>query len=459
MTARRGRAAFTGTARMGGVQHSLSGKKRADRRNGPSASGNWKRYARRAERRSFSAAFAAAAVLLAVMCSALCFAPLTVQASESVKNGTRTFFWPAGTGRPAAQAADGAAGLYFSELSQSGEYEDLDRFVDELLPEGSFGFSDYIFRVLSGEESLSFDGLRKQLSSGLSGQLAGKKAEFVRLLGIVLLTAVFTGFSRAFRNGQVAESGYYVSYLMLFSMLAAGYLSASGIVSGTLDRLLGFMKLLVPVFCATLAFSTGVFTSQAASATLLMILALADYFIIAVLLPGIHLYMMSVLANHLTEEEPLGRLSDLLARGIRFAIKAVLGFVAGISVLQSMITPVIDQAKRKSAIKISEMIPGLGNLFSGVTETVLGAGNVIKNAVGTGGMIVILLLCAAPLIRVLLSALCYRAGAAIVEPAADKRIVRCLSDTAEGITMLFQALAAGAVLFLLALAILVRATS
>ncbi len=192
------------------------------------------------------------------------------------------------------------------------------------------------------------------------------------------------------------------------------------------------MKLLVPVFCATLAFSTGVFTSQAASATLLMILALADYFIIAVLLPGIHLYMMSVLANHLTEEEPLGRLSDLLARGIRFAIKAVLGFVAGISVLQSMI---------------------------GVTETVLGAGNVIKNAVGTGGMIVILLLCAAPLIRVLLSALCYRAGAAIVEPAADKRIVRCLSDTAEGITMLFQALAAGAVLFLLALAILVRATS
>ncbi len=458
MTARRGRAAFNGTARMGGVQHSLSGKKQADRRNEPSASGNWKRYARRAERRSFSAAFAAA-VLLAVMCSALCFAPLTVQASESVKNGTRTFFWPAATGRPAAQAADGAAGLYFSELSQSGEYEDLDRFVDELLPEGSFGFSDYIFRVLSGEESLSFDGLRKQLSSGLSGQLAGKKAEFVRLLGIVLLTAVFTGFSRAFRNGQVAESGYYVSYLMLFSMLAAGYLSASGIVSGTLDRLLGFMKLLVPVFCATLAFSTGVFTSQAASATLLMILALADYFIIAVLLPGIHLYMMSVLANHLTEEEPLGRLSDLLARGIRFAIKAVLGFVAGISVLQSMITPVIDQAKRKSAIKISEMIPGLGNLFSGVTETVLGAGNVIKNAVGTGGMIVILLLCAAPLIRVLLSALCYRAGAAIVEPAADKRIVRCLSDTAEGITMLFQALAAGAVLFLLALAILVRATS
>ena len=67
--------------------------------------------------------------------------------------------------------------------------------------------------------------------------------------------------------------------------------------------------------------------------------------------------------------------------------------------------------------------------------------------------------CLSPLIKVLLSSLCYRVGAALVEPVADKRIVRCLSDTAEGITMLFQALATGAVLFLLTLAILVRTTS
>ncbi len=356
-------------------------------------------------------------------------------------------------------AQDKTTEKYFSEFLESSEYEELDRAVKELLPEEKFSFTDYVLRVLSGEEELSFSGLLQQLFFGLPGQLSGKKEELVKLLGIVLLTAVFTSFSRAFGNGQVAEGGYYVTYLLLFSMLAAGYLSASSIVSATLERLMTFMKLLVPVFCATLAFSTGALTSQAASATLLMGLALADYFVVSVLIPAIHLYMMAVLANHLTQEEPLGKLIELLSRGVRFGIKTILGLVAGTSILQGMITPVLDQARRKSAIKISQMIPGLGNLFSGVAETVLNAGNVIKNAVGTGGIIVIVFVCLSPLIKVLLSSLCYRVGAALVEPVADKRIVRCLSDTAEGITMLFQALATGAVLFLLTLAILVRTTS
>ena len=51
------------------------------------------------------------------------------------------------------------------------------------------------------------------------------------------------------------------------------------------------------------------------------------------------------------------------------------------------------------------------------------------------------------------------AGAAAVEPVADRRIVNCLTDAAEGITMLFQTLFAGAVLFLLIFAVLLRATS
>ena len=48
---------------------------------------------------------------------------------------------------------------------------------------------------------------------------------------------------------------------------------------------------------------------------------------------------------------------------------------------------------------------------------------------------------------------------ATVEPVADRRIVNCLTDAAEGITMLFQTLFAGAVLFLLMFAVLIRATS
>ncbi len=68
-------------------------------------------------------------------------------------------------------------------------------------------------------------------------------------------------------------------------------------------------------------------------------------------------------------------------------------------------------------------------------------------------------ICIVPLLRVLAVSICYRAEAAAVEPVADRRIVNCLSEAAEGVTMLFQTLFAGAVLFLLMFAVLLRATS
>lgn len=357
-----------------------------------------------------------------------------------------------------AQASE-AGQEYVQELMEGEEYEALERTVQDILRAEKFSLTDYIHTVLSGEAPLSFSGFFQMVRQGLTGQVDRLRGDFVQIFALVLLTSIFNGFAKAFREGQVAESGYYVSYLLLFSLLASGYLSMSGLVEETLGTLLRFMKLLIPVFCGTIAFSTGGITSQSAAAVLFMLLAAVDYFLVSILLPVIHIYMMTILANHLTKEEPLGKMAELLARGVRFFLKLALSAVAAASTLLGFITPAIDALKRGSVIKISQMIPGLGNLFRGVAETVCGAGNVIKNAVGTGGMIVVGLICILPLVRVLAASLCYRAAAAAVEPVADRRMVNCLTETAEGITMLFQTLFAGAVLFLLMFAILLRATS
>lgn len=348
---------------------------------------------------------------------------------------------------------------YAQELMGGEEYEALEQTVQDILRTENFSLTDYIWSVLSGETAFSLSDFIKTIAQGFFGQADKLRGDFVQIFALVLLMSIFNGFAKAFREGQVSESGYYVSYLLLFSMLASGYLSMSGLVEDTLGTLLRFMKVLIPVFCGTIAFSTGSITSQSAAAALFMLLAAVDYFLVSILLPVIHIYMMTVLANHLTKEEPLGKMTELLAKGVRFFLKLSLSAVAAASTLLGFITPALDALKRGSVIRVSEMIPGLGNLFRGVAETVCGAGNVIKNAVGTGGMLVVGLICIVPLLRVLAVSLCYRAEAAAVEPVADRRIVKCLSEAAEGVTMLFQTLFAGAVLFLLMFAVLLRATS
>ena len=348
---------------------------------------------------------------------------------------------------------------YLEELTNAQEYRDMEQMVGEFFSKDEFSFTDYIARVLQGREAITGKKVLKGILAALTGQVVERGKELTGLIGIIMLTAVFTGFSKAFRNGQVAESGYYVSYMLLFSMLASGYLGVSRLVSKTLGYVAEFMKVLVPVFQSCLVFSSGGLTSKTAATLLLLLLAVIDQVLVHVLLPMVHVYMMGVLVNHLSEEEPLSKLTELLAKGIRFILKTALGVITGISVLQSMLTPMLDRVKRGALQRIWEGIPGIGGMLGGVTETVLGAGGVIKNAVGTGGMIVIVLLCALPVLHVLLCVFCYRASAAIVEPVADKRIVHCLSDTAEGVLMLCQTLLFGAVMLLLTLAILIYATS
>ncbi len=347
-----------------------------------------------------------------------------------------------------------------TEFGEQEEYRQLEQTIDSLLGNnGEFDLSDYISAVLSGKEALSVAGIGEAVQAGIRAPFEQLKGVFVRLVAVILFTAVFTSFAKAFRNGQVAESGFYVLYLVLFSMLAAGYLQISSVVTETLSRLFGFMQALIPVFSATLFISAGSVTSYGAAGVMLMLLAVLDKVLISVLLPCIHVYMMVVLSNHIMGEAPLGKLAELIRKIVRMVLKVLLGLAAGVTGLQAMVAPALDQTKRNSVIRVSELIPGIGKLFGSVADTLLGAGNVLKGAVGSAGVIVVVLLCMIPLMKVLLHVLCYRVTAAVVEPVADKRVLGCLSDTAEGVTMLLQLIFTGAASFILTLAVLIQATS
>ena len=99
-------------------------------------------------------------------------------------------------------------------------------------------------------------------------------------------------------------------------------------------------------------------------------------------------------------------------------------------------------------------IPGVGNLFSGVTEVVLGSAVLIKNGLGAAAIVILLLAGAAPLCRMGISALAYQFLAAVVQPVTDKRMVGCIHTMGESLGLLVRLLLTMEILFLLTIAIL-----
>lgn len=346
-----------------------------------------------------------------------------------------------------------------TNLPEDINYDEIQEVIDDVLGQGNeFDFGKYIQKILNGEEDFSLEAIAKQLLQSIKGEISANINTFGSLITISLLAALFTNLSMAFKNNHVAETGFYVTYLLMFGLLISSFIMASQIAAAAINSILEFMKALIPAYLLSVGFCSGTATSLVYYEAALGLIAIVDFIIIKVVIPMIDFYLVIMLANNLSKEDMLSRLAELLASAISWLLKSLLAIVIGFSAVKGLIVPVADQVKRTALFKASEAIPGIGDALGGVTETILGAAVLLKNAIGVAGLIVILIICAVPFIKLVLVTVVFKAGSAALQPISDKRFIECISASAKSSALLLQTVFTGAVLFLLAITIVAVTT-
>jgi stage III sporulation protein AE len=81
----------------------------------------------------------------------------------------------------------------------------------------------------------------------------------------------------------------------------------------------------------------------------------------------------------------------------------------------------------------------------------------VKNAVGISGVVILVLLCAFPAVKILVLALIFKVSAAILQPMGDSPIIQCLHTIGKNMIYVFAALAAIGFMFFLAITIIITA--
>ena len=165
------------------------------------------------------------------------------------------------------------------------------------------------------------------------------------------------------------------------------------------------------------------------------------------------LYVLFLLLDHLSKDDRLSHLAELVRTVIEWAMKSMTAAAIGFQVIQGLILPAVDGLKNTAVSRTVSAIPGIGNLFGSVTDTVLGSAVLLKNAVGVCGMIAVLMLCLAPVCRLAFCTLIYKAMAALVQPVGDKRLNECVAAVAEGVGLLLKIMVSSSLLFFLTIAI------
>lgn len=340
------------------------------------------------------------------------------------------------------------------EILSELDLKEVQDMLDAMLGEESFSFREALENLLTGKDAFSEEAVQKFLHGLLFSGLEKEKSLFMKILLLILLAALLANFASVFDSGQIGEISFYIVYLLLFMLLMNSFSQAASALQQVISWMTDFMKALAPAYLITVSAASGAGAAAMFYEGVLILVWLIQWILLSVILPGTDLYVLLRLVNHLSREEMLGKLAELLSTAISWGLKTLLGIVAGLQVVKGLVAPVADTLKRSLIGKAAGALPGVGNAVNMVTELVVTSAVLVRNCLGIMILIAFVLAGAGPVIRYGILSLAYRFLAACAQPVSDKRIVECLSTVGEGYGLLLKILFTAEVLCMLAFLIL-----
>ncbi len=339
------------------------------------------------------------------------------------------------------------------------EVDAIEEIIGEAFMEDKISFSQLLDAVLNSEYEELNEMAYQYLVEQFYYELSYSRTAMIHILMLTIFASLFTNFSNAFGNEQIASMGFYILYLMLLIVTLQSFQVIMEEVAGKIELVLMFMSALCPVYFLAVAISSGTNSAIVFYNLTLLYIYVVELLVMSIVLPLINSYIMVEVLNYLTAEKRLSKLSKLIAMAIDWMLKGMLAGVVGLNVIQGLISPMIDSVQRTIWLKGAEAIPVVGDVMSGTGEVIIGTLKLIKNGIGVVGLIVCIGITSGPVIQMCLLTFLYKMVAAVVEPISDKRISSCLYSVGEGCQMMLRSLVTVSILFLITIAVVASTTS
>lgn len=373
-------------------------------------------------------------IILVIICVAFMLLPLGVLYASDTENSSE------------AEEYD-----YTEDLEQF-DFSDIDELINRTNSVSDVSFSSMVTLLIEGK----FDKFLKEagdyIVDMLTSEIRTNKNIFWQVIVIAAVSALFTNFAEAFENGQVGETGFFISYLIMSTLLMTSFLTAYTLVSEVIEFMVEFVMALIPSFYLAVIFTGKSMASVAFYELTVAAAGVVEWLFLKMLLPVLKVYIAFVTANNMTKEGQLDKLCELTIKAVGWISKSLFGIVIGISVIQNMVLPYADSVKTSLLTKTLSALPGVGGAIDSAAGLIFGTANLIKNGIGTAALVFLAVICMIPVVKVLIIHLIMQGTAAIVQPVADKRITETITSYAEGLKALLMLVFYTAALFMVIIA-------
>ena len=335
-----------------------------------------------------------------------------------------------------------------------GEIEDV--LAQIMGKEVSFG--GMVQEMLEGGSVFRGGNLPKLLGNILLEQLRIHGKTIGYLLLLIISAAFIATISKAFRNRQISDMGFYMIFLLLSLIMMKSFGVCYMLAEKVIGDMISFMRILMPAYLMAAAVSSYRTSAVVYYEGFLMLLYYLQKLVEMFLLPAIRCYVLFSMLGYLGKEEFFSKGREGLKRLIVWSMKAMVGVSAGFQMIQGMISPAVDEMKHTIFSKGISSLGSVGNVTQNVTDVVLGSGALLKNGIGAAAAVLVVSICLIPVAETACYAVFYQVLAAVAEPVSDKRLIGAISQMGEGIGLLVKLLFSVCAMFLLTIAFVCMTT-
>jgi stage III sporulation protein AE len=277
-----------------------------------------------------------------------------------------------------------------------------------------------------------------------------------QLVVIGILAALLQRLSSSFGIPGVVDVAFAVCFLVLVILGLQSFKIASSVATEAVGEMVGFMYALIPMLSSLLVAVGGITSATVFHPLLWALVGGIAGLVQRLLFPMILLSTAFSLMSHFSADLPFPRLGNLLRQGVITLLALFFIVFSGFMVVRGAIAPVTDGISLRTAKYLTKtLIPIAGGMFADTLEVVVGGSLLIKNAVGIFGLVMIVFMVAAPVLKVLAMVLIYKIVSAVLEPLCDRRVVQVLGTMEASLTLVLIALITVALMLFLAIVILV----
>ncbi|ARC85236.1 stage III sporulation protein AE [Clostridium argentinense CDC 2741] len=308
--------------------------------------------------------------------------------------------------------------------------------------------------IKNGDSGLSMKELFKYFSTYAFKEVLVAFKLVGSLIIVAIVCALLNNLQNAFSNESLTSIAYFACYSVMIILIVKGFYIGVTLARDAIMEMSNFIAALFPILMMLLASVGGFVEATLMDPIIMGISSVGARFYATVLIPVICMSFVLEFVNNISDDYKVNNLSNLLRKSALWIQGIFMTVFIAIITIRSIAAKSLDLVTMKTAkFAVDSFIPVVGKTLSDAISTVAGYTVLLKNAISSIGLIVIIVIMLLPIIKILIMAFIYKLTAALIEPISDKKVVSVIDSAGNSLIMINSCIISVSIMFFIMITI------